>query len=342
MLKMIYQLVTIEFKDYFRNPAILFWSVGFPLILATVLGFAFTKKETVEKKIAYISETNSIPNELKNLKEDKDTFTKFIFLQMSLTEAKSALKKGKISLYIEKKNNEYIYSFDPNNQEAQINFLTLEKKISKAKNSKTEILKSKGERYIDFLIPGLLAFGIMNSCMWGTGWSLMDMRMKKLLKRMISTPLPKWLFLISHFISRGTLSLVEFVLLILFGKFIFNVEISGNLFTLFLVFLSGNFAFSGIAIFASSRANNNSVANGVINAFTFPMMLVSGVFFSYHNFPDFAVKIIQYLPLTLLSDSIRFVYLEFGNFNSLFPSIIILNLTGLLFFYIGLKIYKWD
>ncbi len=342
MLKMMYNLVLIEFKEYFRNPAILFWSLGFPLILATVLGFAFSKKETLEKKVAVISENQFIPEELKNLKEDKDTFTKFIFIPMTSEEAKSSLKKGKISLYLEKKGNEFVYSFDPNNTEAQVNYLTLEKKISKAKNSKTEILKNKGERYIDFLIPGLLAFGIMNSCMWGTGWSLMDMRMKKLLRRMISTPLPKWLFLLSHFISRGTLSFVEFILMILFGKFLFDVEISGSLISLMFIFLSGNFAFTGIAIFASSRASNNSVANGVINAFTFPMMLVSGVFFSYHNFPDFVVKIIQFLPLTLLADSLRLIFLELGNLSVLFPSIIILNLTGLVFFYIGLKIYKWD
>jgi ABC-2 type transport system permease protein len=346
MLKMMIQLVLMEFKDYLRNPAILFWSIGFPLILATILGFAFTKKEEQTKKIGVIISTSSekFISELKNLPEDKESFTKFQFFPMTLEDSITSMKKGKISLYIEKKNSQIQYYFDPNNSEGHLSYLLLDRRINSPvnKNSRVVTLKNQGERYIDFLIPGLLAFGIMNSCMWGTGWSLMDMRMKKLLRRMISTPLPKWLFLLSHFFSRGVLSGLEFILLIIFGNFFFDVKIGGSVLGLFLLFLSGNFAFSGIAIFASSRASNTSVANGVINAFTFPMMLLSGVFFSYHNFPEVAIKIIQYLPLTLLADSLRIIFIENASLLQIVTPVLIMNCIGVFFFYVGLKIYKWD
>lgn len=346
MLRMIYELILMEFKDFFRNPAILFWSIGFPVILATVLGFAFSKKEETIKKIGVIqSSESSLITKLKSLPEDKDSYTKFIFLPMTLKEAEKAMKRGEIGIYLQEDlGSKITYFFDPNNSDAHLSYLVLDRRLNKQKKSLSKIheLKNQGERYIDFLIPGLLAFGIMNSCMWGTGWSLMDMRMKKLLRRMISTPLPKWVFLFSHFVSRSILSSVEFLILIFFSNLLFHVKIQGSYFHLTLIFLSANFAFTGLAIFASSRASNNSVANGVINSFTFPMMLVSGVFFSYHNFPDLAVNIIQYLPLTLTADSIREIFLEQMNLVNYLTPIVVLNLTGLVFFIFGIRIYKWD
>ena len=128
----------------------------------------------------------------------------------------------------------------------------------------------------------------------------------------------------------------------MFSYFVFSVEVQGSILGLFILFLCGNFAFSGIAIFASSRATNSQIANGVINAISFPMMLLSGIFFSYHNFPDWATSIIRFFPLTLLADSIRAVYIEGANLISIgFPSLILLCI-GFVFFGIGLKIYKWD
>lgn len=346
MLNTIYQLVSAEFKEFYRNPGILFWALGFPLIIATILGFAFTKKQEVNRNIGVIvsSKDSSIIDSLKNKVPDNESYTKFTFVPYSLEEAKIALKRGKINLYIEKKSKEYKYYFDSNNSESHLTYLLLDRMLSGVQTSKQNVvqLQSKGDRYIDFLIPGLLALGIMNSCLWGTAWTLMDMRSKKLLRRLISTPLPKPIFLFSHFISRSFLSGFEYLLLMTFAYFAFNVEIQGSGLGLFLLFFSGTFAFSGIAIFASSRASNSQIANGVINAISFPMMMLSGIFFSYHNFPEWATSIIRFFPLTLLADSVRAIFIEGAGFNiAVGPSIILIS-VGVLFFGIGLKIYKWD
>jgi ABC-type multidrug transport system permease subunit len=270
--------------------------------------------------------------------------TKFTFISMSLEEAKLAMKRGQVTLYIERQAGNYKYYFDFNNNESYLTYLLLDRLLSGKINSKNKViqLSNKGDRYIDFLIPGLLALGIMNSCLWGTAWSLMDMRSKKLLRRLISTPLRKSVFLFSHFLSRSVLSAVEYFILILFAYFTFGVEVQGSIFGLFILFICGNFAFSGIAIFASSRASNSQIANGVINAISFPMMLLSGIFFSYHNFPDWATSIIRFFPLTLLADSVRAIFIEGADLLTIAgPSLILLGI-GFLFFGIGLKIYKWD
>ncbi|MCB1176879.1 MAG: ABC transporter permease, partial [Leptospiraceae bacterium] len=104
----------------------------------------------------------------------------------------------------------------------------------------------------------------------------------------------------------------------------------------------GMVAFAGISITLSSRTSNNQIANGLINAVSMPMMIASGIFFSYHNFPDYIEKVVEYFPLTLLADSIRGIFIEAKGIGDVWISMIILNIIGLIFFYIGLKNYKWD
>ena len=101
------------------------------------------------------------------------------------------------------------------------------------------------------------------------------------------------------------------------------------------------FCFTGIAILISSRTANTYVGNGLINAIVMPMMLLSGIFFSYHNFPDIVIPYIQALPLTMLADGLRSIFIEGAGIIQSGLSIIILFSIGIVTFGIGLKVYKW-
>jgi ABC-type multidrug transport system permease subunit len=177
--------------------------------------------------------------------------------------------------------------------------------------------------------------------MWGIGYSLVEQRTKKLLRRMIATPMKKSSFLISHFVGRTVLCAVEALLLYVFVHYYFDISIQGSIPALVVLFLAGVIAFTGIAIFAASRTSRTEIANGLINAVTMPMMVVSGVFFSYHNFPDIVIPLIQVLPLTMLADGIRSIFIEGAGFREVTSSIFILSGLGVIFFAFGLKIYKW-
>ena len=104
-----------------------------------------------------------------------------------------------------------------------------------------------------------------------------------------------------------------------------------------MVFIAGNIAFSGIAVFVSSNTSNTEVGNGLINFVVFPMMVLSGIFFSYHNFPDWSIPVIQKLPLTTLTDGIRSIFNEGAGYNEVAIPTLILFSTGVLFFVSGLK-----
>lgn len=344
-------LIVVQFKEFFREPAILFWALIFPLAIAGVLGIAFTKQAEPIRRVAIIENEqvdNSITlSRLKNQsagnKEGEQQ--QFDFFMSSLDSAVLKLKRGEISLFIEVvENDSLIFNFDPQSGEGRMTYLLLENKYSKNEESKLlkiQPITAKGNRYIDFLIPGLIALGIMNSCIWGIGWNLIEARIKKLMRRMVATPMKKSYFLLGHIISRAVLSSVEAGLLFLFAYFVFGVTMQGSLVAFLVVFFTGVMAFAGVAVIASSRATTTTEGNGIINAIVLPMTILSGVFFSYRGFPDWAVSVIEMLPLTMLANGLREIFNEGASLQDVGGEVFGLAITGIVFFCIGLKIYKW-
>ena len=110
---------------------------------------------------------------------------------------------------------------------------------------------------------------------------------------------------------------------------------------LLLIFIAGNIAFAGIAIYTSSHTANTEVGNGLINAIVTPMIVLSGIFFSYHNFPDWSLPFIKILPLTMLADGLRSIFIEGAGFGEIVLPVLIMFIMGLVFFSIGLKKFKW-
>ena len=158
---------------------------------------------------------------------------------------------------------------------------------------------------------------------------------------MVSTPMKKSYFLISIITVRFVMNFIEAGLLLLFAYFAFGIHIQGSIPALITIFLAGNIAFSGIAVFISSNTSKTEVGNALINVVVMPMMILSGIFFSYHNFPDWFIPIIQKFPLTIMADDIRGIFIEGAGFAETFIHGLILSVTGILFFIAGIKYFKW-
>jgi ABC-type multidrug transport system permease subunit len=281
----------------------------------------------------------------KTISNYSNGFTTYNFINTDMDNAIVLLKRGIISLILTQKDGKIDYLFDAHNSEAKLLYLEISAIANNSslvsKNQIIEPLTKIGTRYIDFLIPGLIAMGIMSSVLWGISYGLIEKRSKKLLRRMVATPMRKSYFLLAQIISRLVLTLFDTLFLILFAHFVFDMQIQGSIFALILIILSGNFAFMGIAILIASRTSNTQVGNGFISAITMPMMLLSGIFFSYQNFPEWAIPAIQTLPLTTLTDGIRSIFIEGAGILTVLPSILILTGIGTISFIVGLKIFKW-
>ena len=137
------------------------------------------------------------------------------------------------------------------------------------------------------------------------------------------------------------MNFLESLVLFIFALFAFKMTIQGDITALIVMFLAGNIAFAGIAVFVSSNTSNTEVGNGLINFVVFPMMVLSGIFFSYQNFPDWSIPVIRKLPLTMLTDGIRSIFNEGAGYHEVIIPILILTAIGVIFFTAGLKIFKW-
>jgi ABC-type multidrug transport system permease subunit len=338
------------------------------------LGLAFTKKADVIRKVAIINKSeiagtepeNSIVTDFlqkyceKNISEEKEDWnwryeikdkklgnSIFLFYNMKWDEGMKLLKRGTINVILTGFNDSVLYHFDPMNSDAELTYLKLSSIVGKgavlevAANSEIKPLTIKGTRYIDFLVPGLITMGVMMSCMWGISYGIIEKRSKKLLRRLVATPMRKSHFLIALITVRITMNLIESLVLLLFSLFAFKMSVQGDLSALILLYLAGNIAFSGIAVLFSSHTSNTEVGNGLINAVVMPMMVLSGIFFSYHNFPDWSIGVIKYLPLTMMTDGIRSIFNEGAGYHEVAMPILILTAMGALFFSAGLKIFKW-
>jgi ABC-2 type transport system permease protein len=280
-------------------------------------------------------------------KDEKLGNSIFLFYNMEWNEAMKLLKRGTINVVIVGVNSSIEYHFDPMNADAELTYLKLSSILEKGKvdlvenNTEIKPLTVTGTRYIDFLVPGLIAMGVMMSSMWGISYGIIEKRSKKLLRRLVATPMKKSHFLIALITVRITMNFIESLVLFVFALFAFKMTIQGDISALILVFLAGNIAFAGIAVFASSHTSNTEVGNGLINFVVFPMMILSGIFFSYQNFPDWSLPVIRNLPLTMLTDGIRSIFNEGAGYHEMAMPILIMTAIGVVFFTAGLKIFKW-
>lgn len=362
----LYRLIIAHLKEIIREPAVLFWGIGFPILMAWGLGIAFSTKKEMSREIAVIQHTGTssfqksalsdiiehYPGKQKGdfllpLKNEKTGDINLTFHECSMDEAHVLLKKGTISLIIEVIDNKIYYFFDPANAEAQLLYELVKGVVYNGpgyySSHQDEIkpLTVLGTRYIDFLIPGLLAMGIMMSSSWGISYTLIDRRSKKLLRRMVATPMKKSNLLLALITARFCMNAVEAVLLFFFAWLYFGIHIQGSIPGLLMLFIAGNIAFAGISVLISSHTSNPEIGNGLINAVVTPMMVVSGIFFSYQHFPEWTIPFIRHLPLTMLADGVRSIFNEGAGIMQIWRETLILTATGLVTFVIGLKIFKW-
>ena len=364
----LWQLTLSYSRELLREPGVLFWGIVFPILMSLGLGIAFTQKTDVVRKIAVIDasgDSTSIRHFLLTEAEPHpdaaaDSFrysftipdkqmgnTTFLFRETGWKEAMILLKRGQVNVILTEQNGKPEYHFDPRNPDAQLSYIKLSGilngKVVNTPQDNGEIkpLTLAGTRYIDFLVPGLIAMNAMMSCMWGISYGIIDRRSKKLLRRMVATPMKKTNFLIAFITVRFVMNFIESAFLVLFTWLVFGITIQGSIIGLLAIFMAGNLAFAGIAIFVSSHTANTEVGNGLINLVVMPMMVLSGIFFSYHNFPDWSIPVIQKLPLTMLADGIRGIFNEGLGLSDIALPFVILSAIGIFFFSLGLRFFKW-
>src|SRR5213076_1530078 len=231
----IIELAVTRAKEFVRESEALFWVFGFPLILALALGFAFREKApdripvavltspTAQKEVTALSKSPALsPRVLNGL------------------DAHDALRHGKVSLVIDTSHS-VTYRYDPTSPDGRTARREADDALQAAAGrrdvmpARDEFVHEQGARYIDFLIPGFLGMNLMGTGMWGMGFTIANARMKKLLKRLIATPMRKSQYVMAQFLSRMIFLVVEVTVLVAFGWLVFGVRVNGSILVLALL-----------------------------------------------------------------------------------------------------------
>jgi ABC-2 type transport system permease protein len=164
--------------------------------------------------------------------------------------------------------------------------------------------------YYDFLLPGLVAMGVMNASIVGMAVAISRFREQKILRRILATPLAPIRFLSAQVGARLVLSVIQSALILAVGILVFGAELQGSLLWLFVLVTFANLIFLNLGFAAAGRAKNPDAAAGIANAIALPMMFLSGTFFPTETLPVIVQWIVKFLPLTPLLEAIRLVSVE--------------------------------
>ncbi len=343
----LWELTLARLREFYREPAAVFWVYGFPVILAATLGFAFRERPTPKIKIDVREDAGS-PAAVAALKEKLAQDERFEVRGVTGEEWAKPLRSGKTDLVVAPTaDGGYELWDEPRRSETVLARHAVESLLHRlaagpaAPRLAERQLEEAGTRYIDFLIPGLLGMNLMGGGLWGVGFVLADMRIRKLLKRFLATPMSRRDFLLSVMFSRMLFTIPEVLVLLLFAYLVFGVKNQGSGAALVFLIVFGAASFGGLGLLVASRAKTIETVSGLMNLVMLPMWLLSGVFFSYERFPEAMHPVIKALPLTAMNDALRGVMLEGKSLTELGWELGVLTFWGLIPFVIALKIFRW-
>ena len=334
----LFQLTSMRFRLFLREPEAIFWTFLFPILLAMGLGIAFRNRPA---DVLQVGATTAQLTQA--LAGDKGLTA----ATMDEAAGTRALATGNILLLAIQRPEGIEYKFDDTNPDARTARLVADRAIQtaagrrEAVRAENQLVHETGARYIDFVVPGLLGMNLMGSAMWGLGFSIVDARQKKLLKRMVASPMPRWQFLASFLFSRLLLLIIEVVVFLGFSRLVFGVPFRGSLWELALLCVLNSLSFSAIGLLVSSRARTMEAVSGLMNLVMLPMWILSGVFFSAIRFPAAIQPMVRALPLTAAIDALRGNMLQGISMGQLAAPVAILLAWAAVAFAVSLRIFRW-
>ena len=333
------QLTLVRVREFIREPEAVLWTVLFPVLLAAGLGIAFRNRPTEVLKVAAV--TPAIANALRQ-EPSLDV------QQLLNREAELALRTGQVALIAEGgPNGTVVYRYDDTNPEGRLAHLLANGAIQRAAGrhdpveAADRLMREPGSRYIDFLIPGLVGVGIMGNSIWTLGFAIVDARRRKLMKRIMATPMRRHDYLLSFLTFRMMMLGVEVGVPVGFGALVFAVPLRGSMVALAAICALGSLAFSALGLLVATRVRTIEAISGLANLVMVPMWVLSGVFFSAQRFPTAVQPVIKALPLTALIDGLRANMLQGAGFAELERELATLGAWLIVCFVVALKLFRW-
>lgn len=338
MFRRIYAIFRGRNREFVRDRSSLAWSLLLPIALVFGLAFAFDGQRD-EYTVGVLQEAPEIDSSAHPFLETK--YVRFV----AYDDIDTALRK------VERHQLDLLIDLGPParywvNPTAPKGYFVEFALLQSAAPSTGVVIKEQIEgspvRYADWVLPGILGMNMMFSCLFGVGYVIVRYRKNGFLKRLSATPLTSFEFISAQIASRLVLIMVITAFVYTGTHLLLDTRMEGSYFTLFLVALVGAISLISLGLIVSARVTSEELAGGLLNLINWPMMMLSGVWFSLEGAGETVQRIAEIFPLTHILDSARAVMLDGATLADVAPSLAALTLLSVVFLAIGSSIFRWE
>ena len=337
MWNRIYALFVARNLEFVRDRSALAWSVLLPVLIIFVFAFAFTDDNPEKFKVGLISGST--------IEGAAATFSDTRYIRfIDFDEVETSLQKverHQVDLLFDPESNRYwINQTSPNGY--IVEKLLIAAYADSAESLQKILVEGDEIRYIDWVIPGVIAMNIMWGALFGIGYVIVRYRKFGVLKRLSATPVTAVEFLCAQILSRLWLLLVVNIVIFIGMDLVVDFRMHGSYFNLLLVFTLGSINLICCGLVVAARISSEEVANGVLNLFSWPMMFLSGVWFSLEGAHPLMQKFSLLLPLTHVTEAARAIMIDGAGIVDVSDHLLVLGVSSVILLYIGARIFQWE
>ncbi len=350
-------LAKVFLKIFLRDKQSIFFSLFFPIIFMTVFGFV-NSDEFEPIPIGIVNNSaNTVAMDFIQELIDNPLFTVTVGFEDRL---RPQLEEGEQTLVLIIPS-----SFDVNTAGTQLTLLVdasqvrqlglimpvLEESLIEIERGIREIeplfelivedVQARSQSYLDFLLPGLLAFTLMQLSIAGSGFNIVEYRRKGILKRLFVTPIQPKDFIAAIVMARMSIVLIQLSVLIAFALFVLNVRIVGNLANFYFIIVLGTFIFLCLGFCLGSIAKTQQAVMAVGNIVIFPQIFLSGIFYPIESMPELIQPIAYILPLSFVSTAMREIAINGASLLAILPSLAGIVVWFVVAFILATRLFVW-
>ncbi|RLA09005.1 MAG: ABC transporter permease [Gammaproteobacteria bacterium] len=340
MLRKIYVLFIARSLEFLKDSASLGWNLVLPVMLIAGFSIMFAGGEKPFFKVAVMADNNTQNN------QNNHPFLSYPQIEFyKITDKKKSMdnvRLHKSDMLLDLTDNKHSYWINSLSQKGEI----LEKLLLSSSSSdikmQKQIIEGKKVSYVDWVVPGIMGMNIMFSCLFGVGFVIVRYRKSGYLKRLNATPVTATEFILSQIASRMILIVIISIVLFGISYWILDLNFAGSYFDLIVILILGCLSIISLSLVVISRSQSEELASGMLNMLSWPMMFLSGVWFSLDGASSWVQKLADFFPLTHFLSASRAIIIDGESLIAQKNQIIVLISITIVCFIIGTLSFKWD
>jgi ABC-2 type transport system permease protein len=327
-------LLTARNKEFLRDRSSVSWNILMPVLI--VLGFAFTfTGDFADQYKVGIANAAAGNAALAAFRQTK--YIEFIPIK-DIKQAIVKVQRHQLDMLIDAASDRYWI-----NNESPKGYLVEKVMLASLKSAlHKQTVSGKQIRYVDWVIPGILSMNMMFSALFGVGYVIVRYRKNGMLKRLKATPVTAFEYLGAQIISRLILIMVITIFIFYGTNLIIGYAMFGSHLSLFLVFALGAINMISLGLIVAARTHSEETAGGLLNLISWPMMFLSGVWFSLEGTNPVMQKIAQILPLTHITAAARAIMIDGAGLGDVSYHLLVLIGQTVVFLLVGAWLFRWE